>query len=95
MIATGGSPKPRIPAAILTLLREGVALLERGPDPDSLQGAGRSEDFKAGMADEAWRQKAWRDSWLVPPLRQVLAYAEGRCSVTDIKIYGLGTEKRG
>lgn len=86
---------PRVPHGIRRLLREAVAILERGPGTqhdDRLACMGHSADWTAGYRAAMAANHGWRETWVMPKLRKALAYIDGDLSAKDIIVYGMGGE---
>ena len=87
--------KPRAPESIRKLLRDVLTKIENGPaseHPDDPFVRMESAEYQRGYAAAMRANRGWRDSWLDPPLRQVLSYLDGAYTSGQITNYSMGLD---
>jgi hypothetical protein len=85
--------KPRAPESFRKLLRDALFRMGNGPaseSPDDPFVRMESDEYRRGYAAAMSASRGWRDSWLDPNLRQVLAYLDGEYTAGEIANYSMG-----
>lgn len=83
---------PRMPEVVRSRLAEALKKIANGPSSGMAPHACDRGTYEDGFRDATVRHAGWRNSWIEHELRQVLAWADGEYTATEINVYGLGAD---